>query len=1040
MASESMQSWASKGAGISLPSRESFLKALTQNARLLSLTTCLPDAALVPERFIGSEGVSQVSCFDIDCLSTNAHFSLASLIGQPVTLRLLLADGRSHRQWHGYVTLAGQLGSDGGLARYRLRMQPWLAVLAERRNARIFQDQSAEDILHQLFDECGIASYEFRLTQPLKPRSLTIQYRESDLAFASRLLASEGLSYRFEHDQTAASGQSGDTPPHSLHKLVIFDSAQDLAACPQALIRFHRAGATEGSDSFQQWHTRQEVLTNDVTLASWDYKQLVALNGQSDVDGAPFGGLGNVPTLESFDGSGAYRYDSAEEASRQATLRTQAIALCMEAHTAQGTVRQLAPSQQFTVLQHPHYHGDAARFTVLRVQHEAANNLDSNAKRIEGLAVDSDVEPGTYRNRIVCTRAQLPLVPQPLPKPHMPGLQSAIVVGTAKAKAGTSTHAERDHRIKIQFPWQRGAAPLVGGLTSDTERATGDDSNGTWVRVAESLAGPNWGSSFTPRVGTEVLVDFLNGDPDRPIIVAQLYNGQDAPPWPAGEGSSANHPGILAGFHAPTLDGQGWSQWQLDDATGQLRTRLATSFARSELNLGYLIHQTPTNSQRGAYRGQGFELRTDGWSITRAAQGMLLSTTARQNATSTQLDTSEAAGQLKAAHDTANRLSDAASQSEADPLAQTKQIDAFQQKIHPEEAKKDGNDQPDRDIKSFSSPAILIEAPASIALTTPQSSSLFAGEQLSTTVQADTQITAQHTASLVSGDATSLYTHAGGIKAIAANSPLSIQSHDGPLEVLADQNVTVTSSNDEIHILASSKIVLQAGQSSITLEGANITFACPGNFTAKGASHVMAGGGSAAASLGALPTGQAVFAVSSAVEAGDEKSLRDNESLPILRVTPSTLSFTQNVMVKAERVDGQPISPNSYFQLGDVTIRDYWISSSGKAYFITPEKQFSGAFAAASIGSEQFKLESRVQYAKSYGNATSSLDKQIEILREVSKDKGIAQGRSQAYWRDQVLTVGYYRLQLAIDDLTKSASAQADKELVAEWRSKLADN
>jgi type VI secretion system secreted protein VgrG len=331
------------------------------------------------------------------------------------------------------------------------------------------------------------------------------------------------------------------------------------------------------------------------------------------------------------------------------------------------SVRQLDVGQQFTVLQHPHYQGDAARFTLLAIEHEAANNLEGNAKPIGGLlgngkaqdkasSGSAELEPGTYRNTALCVAAVLPIVPQPQPKSAVPGLQSAIVVGTAKAQAGTAPHSERDHRIKIQFPWQRGAAPLAGGLSSDTERATGDEANGLWVRVSEALAGPNWGSVFTPRIGSEVLVDFIHGDADHPLVVAALYNGQDAPPWPAGEGSSANHPGVLAGFHAPTLDGSGWSQWQVDDASGQLRTRLATSFARSELNLGYLIHQSPTSSQRGAYRGQGFELRTDGWSVTRAAQGMLISTSARQNGVSTQLDTAEAAGQLKTASDTAQRL------------------------------------------------------------------------------------------------------------------------------------------------------------------------------------------------------------------------------------------------------------------------------------------------------------------------------------------------------------------------------------------------
>ena len=152
----------------------------------------------------------------------------------------------------------------------------------------------------------------------------------------------------------------------------------------------------------------------------------------------------------------------------------------------------------------------------------------------------------------------------------------------------------------------------------------------------------------------------MDADIDRPIIVAALYNGADSPPWPAGEGSGTNHPGVIAGIHAPTLDGAGWSQWQMDDASGQLRTRLASSQSASQLNLGYLIHQNTSSANRGSCRGQGFELRSDAWATARAASGMLISSAARQNAASTQLDTAESAGQLKAAHDTAQRLSDAA--------------------------------------------------------------------------------------------------------------------------------------------------------------------------------------------------------------------------------------------------------------------------------------------------------------------------------------------------------------------------------------------
>ncbi len=846
-----------------LPGRDSFLKAISQQARLLSIVTALPDAALVVERFHGVEAISTCFRFDIDCLSSSAHLELKQLIGEQVTLRLLLADGRSTRNWHGVVLQAAQLGADGGLARYRLTVEPWFACLRQVRNSRLFQDKNVQQIAEEVFAAYPELSFEFRVQDCLPERSLCGQYRETDYDFLARLFASEGLSFYFEHEQDAPvmSGAATTEQKHTRHKLVIFDPAHVLPECPQALIRYHRSSSTEASDTFQHWRTRQAVSSNAVTRASWDYRQLVAHAGAFASTGEQLGGLGEVPVLEDYDGSGAYRYADATQAELAARLRGQYLELMTQTHIGEGTARLLAPAQSFTLVRSQSLTETVTadvkdeRFTVMSVTHEAANNLDSNAKKIAGMHGASDIEKGTYRNQTVCANAALPVVPQPIAKPVVPGFQSAIVVGTENDTACSGTHSDRDGRIKIQFPWQRGAQPVAGGLNHETERATGDHANGTWVRVAESFAGPNWGSNFTPRVGGEVIVEFIEGDIDRPIVTHQMWNGEDNPPWPAGEGSSANHPGVIAGMHAPTLDGSGWGQWLIDDATGQLRTRLASSHTASQLNLGYLVHQGPTSSTRGAWRGTGMELRTDGWSVLRAAQGMLLSTTARNSGASTHLDSTEAAGQLKAAHDTATRLSDAASQSEADPLAQAGQIDKFRTIIHPKDALPDGTGTPDRDVPPFGAAAMLVEGPSSIAFTSPASTTLFASEQLTATAQADTQITAQHTASFVAGDAASFYTHAGGIKAIAANSPLSIQAHDGPMEILADKTVTVTSSNDSISVLANKKIVLQAGQSSITLEGANITFACPGNFTVKAGSHAMAGGASAAANPLELPEG-----------------------------------------------------------------------------------------------------------------------------------------------------------------------------------------
>jgi type VI secretion system secreted protein VgrG len=448
------------------------------------------------------------------------------------------------------------------------------------------------------------------------------------------------------------------------------------------------------------------------------------------------------------------------------------------------------------------------------------------------------------------------------------------VVGAPGAVATTT----RDHQVRIQFAWQRGQGANPGGIAHDTDAkgsAPGDDSSGTWVRVAEALAGPNWGSQFTPRIGTEVLVDFIDNDMDRPLVVAQLYTGADQPPYAAGVESSANHGGTLSGIHSHNFDGGGYNQWQLDDTPGQVRTRLATSSAATQLNLGYLIQQAPGSAQRGAYRGSGFELRTDAWAVVRGGEGVLLTTSARgaqgSGVASTQMDAAEAVRALQAAQELGKVLGDVATKQNAllsadaakaqqellshiDPKDKGKHDGA----VNGQEASKAQSGARALDaaqpVEKFAEPLVLMDAPASINWATPASTVLFAGEQLHWTSQGDAHMTAAHTLSSVAANAAGYFSQNGGIQAIAANGPVSLQAHTDQLEILADKEVKIISVNDSIEIKANQKIVLQAGQSSITLDGGDITFACPGNFTVKGGQHVFDGGASPATMLPALPT------------------------------------------------------------------------------------------------------------------------------------------------------------------------------------------
>jgi type VI secretion system secreted protein VgrG len=514
----------------------------------------------------------------------------------------------------------------------------------------------------------------------------------------------------------------------------------------------------------------------------------------------------------------------------------------------------------------------------------------------------AQLERGTYRNRFTCVRAAVPVVPLQAAAPLRAtalGPQTAIVVGLA----GEQLTTQRNHGVKVQFAWQRGASPLPGGLTetgspdpasSDSGNAPGNETSGTWVRVAEALAGPNWGSQFTPRIGTEVLVDFLDGDMDQPVVVAQLYNGVDSPPFAAGVDAGVNHGGVISGWHSHNLnagkedkdaggESGGYNQWVLDDTTGQLRMRLASSTAASQLSTGYLIGQSPNSAQRGSYRGSGFELRTDAWGVLRAPEGLLISTTTRAqtgtSVASSQMDTLEARAQLKGAQSLTEALQAAASQAQALGSTQVKDTQTAQklllERLDPKQkgsfkgqgvtslngqatqkaqaGSRELDTSPEAAVERFGAPLIVAEAPSSILMSSPASTAVFAGEQLHIVTQGDAQYGAAHTLSSVSGKSSTLFTHEGGLEAVAANGPLSIQAHTDQLELLADKEVTVVSVNDSISINAKTKIVLKAGQTSITLEGANITFACPGTFSVKGSGHSMDSGASSAAELTRLP-------------------------------------------------------------------------------------------------------------------------------------------------------------------------------------------
>ena len=923
-----------------LSSRLDFTALYEQRGRLMQMATALPHLALLPERAVMRDAVSQPFELVVDAVSTSAHFEIKEVIGEQMSMRLLQPDG-SYKPWHGYVVEGAQLGADGGLARYRLVMRPWLHFLTLRRDSFIHQDKDVRAILEDIFQDYRQANFRFEVSESLRQRSLCAQYRESDFEFMTRLLAEEGLSYHFEHDDSGASLESATS---ALHKLVITDRRAEREQLGE--VRFttqHPTARQEGQrDSVTAFAARRQLQPNAVTLGSWNYKQLAGTSAEQ----ATALDIGNVPPLEIYDGSGAYRYENPLHAERAAELALQALELDFKRFEGQGGTRHFDAGRRFTLVDHPLYgasieqmvsHGRPDNeFTLLAVEHHIANNLGAQAAK---LLASSELERGAYRNHFHAAPAAAPVVPRFMRKPTAPGHQTALVVGVD----GEPLTTDREHRVKLQFGWQRGQRPQPGGLghdeTSPDQRgnAPGNEASGTWVRVAGPAAGANWGAIYTPRIGTEVSVGFIEGDIDRPIIIGGLYNGQDLPPFSAGVDSGVNHPGVISGLRTHHLDGGGFNELVFDNATGQLRMRLISSYTLAEVGLGHLIQQSGSSAQRGPWRGYGFEMACQAWMSLRAAKGLLISTTARPgtygSAESTQMDADEAVAKLKAARELGQNLTAAARHGQAHGLSThdggqalqklTDAIDLEQRGKHEGAVGGQPAQQQDPEraytdpVHAFADPVVVMDSAASAVFTTEAQIASMSGQDHSVTAGGDIQQTAAHTYSSVSGNTTSLYAHDGGIKMFAANGPVSIRAHTDTMQLLADQELTVVSVNEEILVEAKDCIEVFDGESSLVLRGGDITYVLPGLYSAPQSTHEFMAAGGAEPELPNLPSPEKA-------KHWIELNYRDVAAVPMTGAE-YTVRFESGVTLKGKldargfaRLDGVPYEPYTV-KLGEST-------------------------------------------------------------------------------------------------------------------------
>ncbi|MCP1291104.1 type VI secretion system tip protein VgrG [Chromobacterium sp. S0633] len=829
----------------------SFASAFNQDQRLLTLS--LGDGSVAAEQLLplslaGEEGVSRSYAYQLTCLSPDGKIELKSLLGLPARLGILDAAGAESLRC-GVVSKAECLGSDGGFSRYQLTIEPPFALLRHRVSSRVFQDQSVPDIVTQILSEHQQANPVFARVQaqdfktgPASPRSYCLQYRESDYDFIVRLLHEEGYAWRFDH-------LDGDTPQV---RLVAFDDPYSLPPAGVERVRFHRSDATEAEDGLTEWNAQRQIVPGAVALASFDYQPVQTQHSGDDsrIDQGQ-NGKALQSSLHDYDPQSLYYAGDADQLSHYAQLRQQAHDLNAKQFSGGGSVRGLAAGQWFRLDDHPAHDGDSSEqreFVVTRQTLSARNNLPADLKAFQD---GKDAQP--FRADFDAQRRGVPLTPAyahtELAKPKSRGVQTATVVGPQ----GEEVHTDQHGRIKVQFHWQRpDEHPSIG--------AGMDDKSSCWLRVVMPSAGAGWGHQFIPRIGQEVLVDFIEGDIDRPVITGVLYNGSHPTPDFSGAGAlPANK--TLSGIKSKEHQGGQYNELLFDDTPGEVRAKLSSEPGKTQLNQGFLTQ--PRSNGKAEPRGDGFELRTDSHGAIRAGHGLLLSTEAQNGASGKQLAREQAQSQLDAALALSQSLGDTATGQQADTM------ETGPDKVNPDNSKAGKGDKghlqhqatalkaweagsnTDKDGKTAKEqtgrqPLLILSAPAGIASLSQQSQTVAAGTNLDLVAQRDTNQTSgrrwihnvgQHISLFVAGLQDKI-----SLKLIAAKGKVQMLAQSDSVEVTADKDVTVTSCKERITVAAKREILLNvSGGAYIRIAGGNIELHCPGKVSVKGASHQMSG-------------------------------------------------------------------------------------------------------------------------------------------------------------------------------------------------------
>ena len=493
---------------------------VTQKNRLLGIKTELGPDALLLKSFSLQEQLGRLFQIETELLSEKLDLSFDALVGTKATIRLATPSGDT-RFFHGYISRFVQTGNDGSFATYRATLVPWLWFLTRSADCRIFQNKKAPEIIEQIFKDLGFSDYKLKLSATYRVWEYCVQYRETDFNFVSRLMEQEGIYYYFEHIE-------------GVHTLILIDAlaAHDPYPGYEKLVyRPATQGQEEHTETVTDWVIEREVQPGKWALADFNFKTpSTNLMVNAFVQRAH-----QQAGLEIYDYPGEYA--TRQEGDAYAKLRIQEVQSQHEILRGQSTARGLAAGFKFTL--ENHFRSDQNRAylvtgTSLQAATGAYNSTGENGGEFFSCGFTAAPAAEPFR----AARSS--------PKPHIQGPQTAIVVG----RAGEEIDPDEFGRVKVQFHWDR--------------EGKKDENSSCWVRVSQAWAGKNWGAIYTPRIGQEVIVEFLEGDPDRPIITGRVYNAANKVPYPLPANKN-----ISTLKSDSTKGGGGFNEMKFDDTKGK---------------------------------------------------------------------------------------------------------------------------------------------------------------------------------------------------------------------------------------------------------------------------------------------------------------------------------------------------------------------------------------------------------------------------------------------------------------------------------------